>query len=141
VEQVDFYVLENTQQDADVKFACRVTDKAFAQGLKIHIHTGSPEQAQSLDKALWTFRQDSFLPHALAGSAQAPQCPIIIGDRCPDEINADVLINLAHDTQDWFSGFKRVADIVPGNENSKLAGRNRFRWYREQGQTPRTHTI
>ncbi len=82
-------------------FACRLIDKVYRLGHKIYIHTAGEDQAKLLDDKLWTFREDSFLPHTIvrtsvdAEPAEKEVSPIRIGfDHEPDE-NQEVLINLS----------------------------------------------
>jgi len=42
------------------------------------IETSSRERAEALDAMLWTYRDDSFLPHGIAGDASDPDQPVLI---------------------------------------------------------------
>lgn len=105
------------------------------------MHTEQAEQADALDKLLWTFRPGSFLPHTTADAEDASAHPVIIG--CAQDPGAahDVLINLAGNTPDFFTRFERVAEIVGATEDDKLAARARFRFYRDRGYALETHKI
>ena len=63
--QVDFYILETAAAHEQLRTACRLAEKAWHKGHRVFIHTDSKETARSLDDMLWTYRQDSFVPHAL----------------------------------------------------------------------------
>ena len=65
--QVDFYVLDRVDEHARHTLACKLAEKAWRLENSIHIHTMSREDAERLDKLLWTFRDGSFVPHELAG--------------------------------------------------------------------------
>ena len=41
----------------------RLLDKAYAAGQRALVRVGSPERVELLDRALWTFARESFLPH------------------------------------------------------------------------------
>ncbi|MEZ5578324.1 MAG: DNA polymerase III subunit chi [Candidatus Competibacteraceae bacterium] len=43
--------------------ACRLADKAYGLGHTVYLFTASEARAAALDDLLWTFRQDSFVPH------------------------------------------------------------------------------
>ena len=79
--RVDFYVLPDTADGARLEFACRIAEKAYTQAHRVYVHAASAAEAARLDELLWTFRDTSFVPHALAGAgisaADAP--PVLIG--------------------------------------------------------------
>lgn len=136
----DFYVLPASGKNERMVFACRLAEKAFDQGLRTYIHNESEEQAAQLDNLLWSFRQGSFLPHALYGAENDPELPIHIGWQSEPAAGA-VLINLAPSVPAFFDRFERVAEIVDADPAVKQAARERFRFYREHGITPTSHTI
>lgn len=121
-------------------FACRLADKAFDRNQRIYIHTESEEQALQLDNLLWTFRQGSFLPHALYGAENDSELPIHIGWQSEPE-TCDVLINLAPKVPAFFDRCVRIAEIVDADESVKQGARERFRFYREHGIMPESHTL
>ncbi|MEA2080825.1 MAG: DNA polymerase III subunit chi, partial [Pseudomonadota bacterium] len=63
--QVDFYLLQDDSAQNRISFACRLADKAYRLGNRVFIHTESAEQSRRLDDLLWTFQQNSFVPHAI----------------------------------------------------------------------------
>ncbi len=139
--RVDFYVLEQHHHDARQRFACRLAEKAWQQGNKVYIHTASAEQSQRLDELLWTFRVDSFVPHSLDGASAADHAPIHIGHSGEPQHHDQVLINLAPEVPLFFSRFERVADLVDQQEETRVQGRERFRFYRDRGYPLASHTI
>ena len=47
-------------------YACRLVEKGYKQGTSsIYIHCNNEEEANEIDALLWTFRQESFVPHSL----------------------------------------------------------------------------
>jgi DNA polymerase-3 subunit chi len=138
--RVDFYVLGVSDPQAVSHFACRLAEKAWRAGHRVWLHTPSGDAARELDVALWTFRDDSFVPHALAGSDDE-DCPILIGRGAEPDDAPDVLINLAPQVPDWVRRCSRIAEIVGADEQARAAGRDRFRTYRELGCEPESHRI
>lgn len=53
-------------------------EKCLEKGWTAFIQTGSPERASALDTHLWSWRDDSFLAHGLAGAAHADRQPVLI---------------------------------------------------------------
>lgn len=143
--QVDFYILPHTEATEKHRYACRIANKAFGQGMTVFIATEDAEQSQALDKLLWTFAQNSFVPHAVCGGGEqdTARYPVQIGDgplpHGPHQF--DLLISLRRDAPDDYAKFARVAELIIDDAEEKTAGRARFRFYREQGVAPNTHNI
>ncbi len=139
--RVDFYVLEDAAPQGRERLACRLADKAFRLGQPVYIHTRSRDHAAALDDLLWTFRAGSFVPHELYGAADAADSPVLIGHEDPPGHAHTLLINLADTVPSFFSRFERVLEMVDQNQDNKLAGRERFRFYRDRGYALHTHTL
>lgn len=121
--------------------ACRLAEKAYGLGHRVYIHTRSPEQARELDDLLWTFRQNSFVPHALLPFEEDDSPPVFIGWEDKPGVQAEVLINLTHEVPAFFQRFERVAELVDQEPQTLAKSRERFRYYRDQGLTPTSHRL
>jgi DNA polymerase-3 subunit chi len=146
-QQVDFFILGKLDSTAKFKYACRVTQKAFLRGHKVYLHTESQEQNSELDMLLWTFSQGSFIPHKIVDKATVSwqHYPVQLGDTLDHvgnggDIEVDLMISLTSDPPRSHARFNRIIDLVTDFPDQKAAGRRRFRYYREQGIEPNTHT-
>lgn len=142
--RVDFYILENGDMAASEAFACRVIEKAFRNGHRIFVHTASAIDSQRLDDLLWTFRPGSFVPHYHApnsATASIAKSTVVISHQFDLATDADMLVNLSGHTPARLDGFQRVAEVIADDENAKLAARQRFRQYREQGSELHSHSM
>ena len=139
--RIDFYVLEDTARDNRYTLTCRLADKIFRDGRRVYLHTESEQEARHLDRLLWTFRDQSFLPHGLAGQSGRELTRILIGWNAPPDGEDDVLINLAREVPDFFSRFSRVAEPLDSESGVREAGRERFRFYRARGYPLHSHSI
>lgn len=94
-----------------------------------------------MDELLWTFRDVSFVPHAVAGETDANSVSVVVGhaETPPDE--HEVLVNLSHPVPLFFSRFERVVEIVGADAEAKTAARERFRFYKERGYPLESHNI
>lgn len=139
--RIDFYVLPDANAASRERLACRVADIAYRRGQRVYVYAQSKDQALALDNLLWTFQAGSFVPHGLHPSDITEGAPVLIGhDGVPDK-GHEVLINLTETVPTFFSRFDRVAELVNQNETIKLAGRERFRFYRDRGYALETHTL
>ena len=108
----------------------------------MHIHTANRQQAEVLDQLLWTFRDGSFVPHALMDTgSQAAAAPVTIGFDESEIKDQDLLINLTDEIPAKAPSFPRVAELVTSDEESKQRSRKRFVDYRELGVELETHNI
>ncbi len=139
-QRVDFYVLESDATDARLRFACRLSEKAWNLEHRVHALTGDDKAARQLDQLMWTFRAGSFVPHAINDTASDEENPITIGsDTSVSE--GELLINLTETVPACFDKFQRIAEIVGGDPTSRSEGRKRFSFYRDNGYAPQTHRI
>lgn len=139
--QVDFYGLAEPGLKARLGFACRLAEKAYKLQHKVHVHVSTSDVAAEFDNLLWTFREDSFVPHELHRGGPLSGVPVTVGytDELPD--GCDLLINLAEETPGFADSFPRVAELVSSDEDSKAQGRKRFAAYRKKGCELAYHDI
>lgn len=139
--RIDFYLLDDPAPNGVALLACRLTEKAFQLGHSIYIQAASEEQAQALDKLLWTFKQGSFLPHARHPGSDGETAPILIGHAAELQTEAHVLINLGAEIPAFYLRFSRVAELVGPGEAARQQARRRFRTYRDSGCELNTHNL
>ena len=138
--QVDFYILKNGELPERLAFACRLTEKVYRLGHKIHIHANT-EEVGDIDELLWQQKPESFLPHNIIGEGPNAPPPIQIGSDDQKAKHSDILINLSKEVPDFVNRYNRVVEIVPPNEEYKSLSRERFKQYRQQGFPLKTHEI
>lgn len=139
--QVDFYVLGDGTHGDRLQLACRIAEKARAQGKRVLIHTRDPKEAERVDQLLWTMWEASFIPHGRLGQVDRSISPILIGDGQDESEEHEVLVNLDVDTPMFFSRFNRLVECIDHDEAVRVAGRKRFAFYREHGYPLQSHTI
>jgi DNA polymerase-3 subunit chi len=105
------------------------------------VNTDSPVQAKQLDELLWTYREDSFLPHNLYGDGPEPAPPIQIGYLVTPEKHRDIMLNLSTTIPDFYQQFARVLEIVSTEPDIQNAARENYRQYRTQGHDINTHKL
>jgi DNA polymerase-3 subunit chi len=139
--QVDFYILKEQSTGDRFLMACRLAGKAWQKGHRVFMHTNSDAESRHIDRLLWTFRQDSFIPHSLIADADTELNPILIDHSGNTGDEHDVLINLAADVPQFFSQFHRVAEFIDHDVETKKSGRSRYSFYRDRGYQLTTHEI
>ena len=133
--QIDFY----THVAEPLKLAARIIAKAYRVHGSVRVLTASADMTHSLDRLLWLDPPLAFLPHCRMDSAVATETPIWVDERLEHSGPAAVLVNLHREPPPFFSRFERLAEVVAAEEADVIAGRARFRFYRERGYEMRQH--
>ena len=134
--QIDFYISASDSDDARLRLACKIVDKATQLDHHVFIHSTSDDEARQLDELLWTFSQGSFIPHRIVRDelTESPLEPVLIGvSQAPAPGRWDLLINLGVEVPEFFSRYERVAEVVDANAARREQSRERYRFYRDRG--------
>jgi len=137
--RADFYIV--AEHNTPYRFICNLSDKVRQEGYDLYIHASSKEQASTLDDMLWTFRDISFLAHALADSPEADNTPIIIGWEGGVYQFRQVLMNLSNSFPGAIDSYGRIIEVVPSDPNQREKARQRYKDYRDKGLELHSHNI
>lgn len=132
--RIDFYVLPHSEPQERLHTTCRLSAKAWQQGLTTFIRCQDSDQVEQLNLLLWSYPPERFLPHDTF--ADNPQAPIVLGTRIPSLTQPQVLINLAADIPPEYGLFERVIEIVVQQPKYLASARENFRHYRRCGYDP-----
>ncbi|WP_165767111.1 DNA polymerase III subunit chi [Parendozoicomonas haliclonae] len=140
--QVSFYILADDSPLVRGRFACRLAEKAWKNNVKTHIHLSKKEDIEPMSDLLWSFREDSFVPHATSDSDEAGEVPVTISCSEDDLQKHDgLLINLGDIIPDNINHFSRVAEVVVQSPEILELARVRFRQYRDRGMHPQHQKV
>src|SRR5438034_3571607 len=103
-------------------------EKSLARGWRVVVQAGSQERVEALDAHLWTFRDDSFLPHGHGRDADAGEQPVLLtaGDDNPNGAAVRFLIDGAPVPRDA-DAYARIVLIFDG-EDADAVALARERW-------------
>ena len=115
----DFYHLQKTPLEQVLPKLC---EKAYSTGKRIKILVGNDERVEFLNSLLWTYSEESFLPHGSKKDGFADQQPIFISSSDDNENNAELLILVdgAMPSLDILKAYERVLNIFDGNDETSL---------------------
>ena len=147
--RVDFH----SQVGDKLAYCCRLVRKILAsspesEALRRVIILGDEGLLQQLDKMLWSFSPDDFLPHCFADHEAAPITPIVLATHWDDELfatlpHSDVLIHLGQEfmpnVPELVERFPRLIEVVSLEERDLVAGRERYKQYRTMGYELHNH--
>ena len=137
--QVDFYVLPEHGSLTGYAAVGRIAEKALSRGHQIFVQVADEAAATALNDSLWTFRTESFLPHAIVGNDDGE--PLVIGWDDPSLEHDDVLINTTGAVPGHFARFGRLAEIVAPDAATIEASREAWRFYRDRGYPLAKHDL
>ena len=130
-----------------LEYACRLTRKIWSatpegESVRNIVMVGEKADLQKLNELLWSFSNTDFLPHCFIDDEAAAETPIVLTDDfASSSLNniphADVMIHLGMrmpaDIPALVARFPRIVEVVTVNEAERLAGRERYKAYRDLG--------
>jgi DNA polymerase-3 subunit chi len=130
-----------------LEYACRLTRKIWSatpvgEPVRHIVMVGEKADLKKLDELLWTFSATDFLPHCFIDDEAAIESPILLTEDFLSPAlahlpHADVMIHLGMrmppDVAALLERFPRIVEVVTVNEAERLAGRERYKAYRDLG--------
>lgn len=117
--EVLFYHLQNMTVENVLP---PLLEKSLERGWRVVVQSTSEERADALDAHLWSYRDDSFLPHATWRVSDAADQPIVLAieEDNPNGANVRFLIDNAALPQDA-QGYARMVLLFNGDDPDALA--------------------
>ena len=140
-QKIDFYILVEKNPNSHGLFACHLIEKIFDQKHSIYLHTESQKEAETMNQLLWTFRDDSFIPHNFYGDEKKPVPLVQIGFSKTPKHHQDILLNFTSTVPEFFNQFKHIIEIVRNDPSQQNLARERYRIYRSHGCEINTHKL
>jgi len=131
--RIDFYEMSGRFTDP-IEVAGVLVGKAFPATTDIAV-VGTPEQLSALDARLWDKPDGRFLAHGVDDAS----APIRLVKSAPPR--ADLLINLAGDSEMPSGEYQRVLEIVPPDERAKKRLRQRWTDWKARGAELHHHLL
>ena len=129
--EIWFYHLERTALDQALP---ELLEKTLARGWRALVRSPASARIEHLDGWLWTFRDDSFLPHGVAGDPQASRQPVLLTTGEANDNGAQVLFLIDGAAPPDLSGYVRCLILFDGREDEAVrAARERWRELKARG--------
>lgn len=116
--EVYFYHLESRTLEQVLP---GLLERSLERGWRAAVQASSPERVEALDTLLWTYREDSFLPHGTSRDGSAAMQPVYltVEEDNPNEAAVRFLVDGA--TLADPSGYVRIVHMFDGRDENAVA--------------------
>jgi len=103
-------------------------ERSLERGWRVVVQASSEERIEALDAHLWTYRDESFLPHGMWREAEAAAQPVLltVHDHNPNTANVRFLVEGADMPLDAAT-YQRLVLLFDGDDDEAVAAA-RQRW-------------
>ncbi|WP_375200873.1 DNA polymerase III subunit chi [Hyphococcus sp.] len=101
-------------------------EKTLERGWRAAVRASSRERVEALDAFLWTYREESFLPHAAAGDGEAQPVWLTDGEDAPNNPDVLFLTDNASAEANAVGAFARCVTIFDGRDEDALGAARAF---------------
>jgi len=109
-------------------------ERTLERGWRAVVQAGTPERLAALDTHLWTYRDDSFLPHGTAKDGPPALIPILLTTNEDNPSGAAIRFLVDGATMPGFAGYVRVVIIFDGADRYAVeAARSQWKTARAEG--------
>ncbi|MEE9455116.1 MAG: DNA polymerase III subunit chi [Paracoccaceae bacterium] len=113
--EVLFYHLTQTPLE---RMLPQLLEKSLQRGWRVLVKCGDAARLDFLNTTLWTYREDTFLPHGTADDGQGADQPVYLSAKDEEPNNADVLMLVDGATYpvENMERFTRICVLFDGND-------------------------
>lgn len=91
-------------------------EKTLEKGWKAVVEASTSERAEALDASLWTWRDDAFLPHGIAGDENDAHQPILLTTNTDNPNGADVRFFVDRAVPEPGGDYERLVYMFDGHD-------------------------
>lgn len=97
-------------------------EKSVERGWRVAVQTADPARRDALDTHLWTWRDESFLPHG-TDAGEAPEGQPVLISIVPDNINGATVRFIVDGAEPPDAlGYDRLVFVFDGHDQEQLEG-------------------
>ena len=117
-----------------------LVEKSLARDWKVVIQSGNPDSLEALDARLWSYRDESFLPHGMVRDGTEDLQPVWLTTRSDNPNNAKIRFLVERAELDDASPYDRVVYVFDGHDNSAVEhARERWKYHNDQTDSEQTY--
>ena len=138
--RADFYLIQKARfREEPLLLVCELARKAFDANLSTLVLARDADQAEQLDDLLWSFDEDAYIPHQLAGDDEDELAPVLIAGPDVDTPMRALVINLRDAAVQ--GNVERVLEVVPADDGARGPLRERWKQYQARGFDLKKHDM
>ncbi|MXN64468.1 DNA polymerase III subunit chi [Stappia sp. GBMRC 2046] len=96
-------------------------EKCLEREWRVVVQTGSDERVGALDSLLWTYRDDSFLPHGASGEGNEADHPVFLTSKPDNPNGASVRFLVDRASPPDLSPYTRAVFLFDGHDPDALS--------------------
>jgi DNA polymerase III subunit chi len=127
--EVLFYHLEHQPLE---RVLPSLVERTLERGWRAVVQAGSEERVEALDTLLWTYREESFLPHGTRRDGNSAEQPVYLttNEENPNKAGVRFMVDGAETAE--LSGYDRVVYLFDGRDETAVA-KAREQWKAAKG--------
>ncbi len=131
--EIRFYHLQKSPLERALP---QLLEKVLAKGARAVVMAGSEERVEALNTLLWTYAQQSFLPHGSARDGNAADQPIWLTTEDENPNGATILVLTDGAGSESLGAFDLCCELFDGNDPEVVsAARERWKDYTQAGHS------
>ncbi len=129
--EIGFYHLTKTPLEVALP---KLLLKAYASKERVVLRATDALRLDLLNRLLWNFEKDSFLPHGMAEDGFAEDQPVYLTIKDENPNGASILFLVDAAPFGDLEPYRRCLDLFEGGDDDAVASaRERWRWCKDQG--------
>lgn len=139
--RADFYLIAKPRfASQPLRLVCELARKACDANLPTLVLARDAAQAEELDELLWSFDENAYIPHQIAGEdADEEEAVVLIAPPGVAIPQRPLVINLRDAA--WLEACERVLEVVPDDPAAREPLRERWRQYKAAGYALAKHDM
>jgi len=130
VEVLFYHLTESTLEEA----LPPLVEKSLERGWRVGIQVASEERRDALDSSLWTFREDSFIPHGTDREPHAAEQPVVLTTSTANPNGASIRFLVDGAEPGALEGYERAVFLFDGHDTAQLeAARTQWKVMKSAG--------
>jgi DNA polymerase-3 subunit chi len=129
--EIVFIVLNSAVKS---RIVCDLAEKCYLNNQRTVIYTKSEEECKTFDSLLWTWKQQSFIPHKCLNSLSKSQNePIVLTTSIESAADYDTVLLVDPLPMETVSQFSTVIDFAEKYDSQGIElSRKRYKLYKDQ---------
>lgn len=116
------------------RIVCELAEKCYLNQQRIVVFARDDEECKKIDALLWTWKQQSFVPHIYIPVLADPQFePVVLTSKIDADTGYDTLLMLDPLPIEQIKYFQQVIDFAEKYDSHSIEqSRDRYKLYRDQ---------